>query len=182
MIPDLFHYYDAATGPFRNLSDLSPTEAQQVMRDIRKQGKGFASQRAEDYLEIRRRLESKAREMFLLKGGKPVRVAPHYMTVGECPWLLTWYENGQALRIPAPTFDPCSISFTYGDLFPTMRVLDSKPYRGQVYTLREIKQVIDEFGLPQEWNYQGEQGPERYIEVQVWDDFPLASYLSPDGQ
>lgn len=54
-----------------------------------------------------------------------------------------------------------------------MRYDDGKKYRGQVYTLSEIVEVIREFGLPQEWNPLGEHGPERYIEVQVWDDAPL---------
>lgn len=30
----LYHYYDAATGPFRNLSALSIEEAQQVQRRL----------------------------------------------------------------------------------------------------------------------------------------------------
>ena len=65
---------------------------------------------------------------------------------------------------------PEVISFTYGDLFPTMRYEDSKPYRKKVYTLSEIYDVISEYGFPQKWNEDGSLGPERYIEVQVWDD------------
>ncbi|WP_264373556.1 hypothetical protein [Paenibacillus psychroresistens] len=34
----------------------------------------------------------------------------------------------------------------------------------------ENYKVIDEYGLPQEWNSAGNNGSERYIEVQVWDD------------
>ena len=99
------------------------------------------------------------------------------MTVGECPWLLDWFNNGKELCIPIKEFDPYSISFTYGDLFPTMRYQDGKKYRGQIYTLNEINEVIKEFGLPQEWNPLGDNGPERYIEVQVWDDKPLTRWL-----
>ncbi|MCR8630264.1 hypothetical protein [Paenibacillus radicis (ex Xue et al. 2023)] len=177
MIDFLCHYFDEATGPFRNLSDLEPAEAEQVLNEIRVQRKGFASNRSMDYLTIRRSLETKARELFILKGGKPIRRYPHYMTVGECPWLLEWFEKSKELRIPVALFDPDSISFTYGDLFPTMRYMDGKKYRGQVYTLNEINQVINEFGIPQEWNPQGNYGPERYIEVQVWDDEPLSAWL-----
>jgi hypothetical protein len=57
-----------------------------------------------------------------------------------------------------------------------MRYQDGKKYRGQVYTFKEIRQVISEFGLPQEWNSQGKEGPERYIEVQVWDDKPITRW------
>ncbi|CAH1198917.1 hypothetical protein PAECIP111893_01167 [Paenibacillus plantiphilus] len=170
MIDFLYHYYDESTGPFLNLSDLELEEAERVLQDIRIQKKGFASQRSADYLTIRRGLEWRARELFILKGGRPVRRYPHYMTVGECAWLLEWFENGRELRIPAAAFDPYSISFTYGDLFPTMRYEDGKVYRGQVYTLDEIGRVINRFGLPQQWNPQGDHGPERYVEVQIWAD------------
>ncbi|OKP92915.1 hypothetical protein [Paenibacillus sp. P32E] len=168
----LYHYYDKSAGPFRNLSDLAPEEAEHVLADIRQKNKGFASKRSADYLDIRRSLEHKAREAFIAKGGRPVRQQPHYMTFGSCPWLLEWYPSGMELRIPLDCFSPGCISFTYGDLFPTMRVLDGKPYRGQVYLLTEIREVILQFGWPQEWNAGGTHGPERYIEVQVWEDPP----------
>ncbi|WP_199615116.1 hypothetical protein [Paenibacillus alkalitolerans] len=169
----LYHYFDESTGPFRNLSELEPTEAEEILKEIRDRKKGFASKRSEDYLTIRRSLEIKARELFILKGGKPVRSYPHYMTLGQCPWLLEWYERGKQVRIPIEQFHPDTISFTYGDLFPTMRYQDGRMYRDQVYTLGEIYRVIEQFGLPQEWNPHGDLGPERYIEAQVWDDKPL---------
>ncbi|MGO4106360.1 hypothetical protein [Paenibacillus sp. YAF4_2] len=173
----LYHYYEESAGPFRNLSDLEPEEAELVLSEIRLLKKGYASKRSNDYLTIRRSLELKAREIFIMKGGRPVRSFPHYMTVGECPWLLEWYEKGRELRIPISNFVPDTISFTYGDLFPTMRYQDGKMYRNQVYTFNEIEALINEFGLPQEWNRLGNNGPERYIEVQVWDDKPLSTLL-----
>ncbi|WP_244852876.1 hypothetical protein [Bacillus sp. J14TS2] len=146
------------------------------MNDIRESKRGFASKRSFDYLKIRHRLELKARDLFISKGGKPLRTHPHYMTLGECPWLLDWYPTGQELLIPIAEFDSSVISFTYGDLFPTMRYQDGKAYRGQVYTLEEIYEVIHQYGLPQEWNPEGNKGPERYIEVQIWDDQPIRKY------
>ncbi len=177
MMNFLYHYFDESTGPFQNLSDLKPEEAERILNDIRVQNKGFASKRSADYLIVRRSLEAKARELFILKGGKPIRYYPHYMTIGECPWLLEWFVKGKELYIPIKEFDPYSISFTYGDLFPTMRYQDGKKYRGQIYTINEINEVIKEFGLPQEWNPLGNNGPERYIEVQIWDDKPLTRWL-----
>ncbi|MFC0214139.1 hypothetical protein ACFFK0_17055 [Paenibacillus chartarius] len=164
MVDFLFHYFDESVGPFRNLSDLEPEAAKHVLQEIRVQNKGFTSRRSADYLFIRRSLEAKARELFIEKGGRPARPLPHYMTFGECPWLLEWYENGKELRIPITHFDP----------LPTMRVQDGRKYRGQVYTLHEIYQVIREFGR----NYDGKGGSERYIEVQIWDDTPLTAWLS----
>ncbi|MEC0238463.1 hypothetical protein P4H66_01070 [Paenibacillus dokdonensis] len=70
-----------------------------------------------------------------------------------------------------------SISFTYGDLFPTMRYSDNKPYRKQVYTKQEIISVIEEFGFPQDWNRLGDKGLERYIEVQIWNEEIIKRYI-----
>lgn len=178
----LYHYYDESTGPFHNLSDLPLHEAEQVLNELRQQNIGFASKRSQDYLSIRRELEAKARNLFIAKGGQPSRAYPHYMTLGECPWLLEWYPIGRSLRISMDQFDLDTISFTYGDLFPTMRYQDGKPYRNQVYTWDEMVHVIEEFGMPQEWNANGEKGPERYIEVQIWDDKPLRTLIGKMGQ
>jgi hypothetical protein len=59
-----------------------------------------------------------------------------------------------------------------------MRLKDGKPYRGQVYTLAELPEVIRVYGLPQECNPDGAHGPDRYIEAQVWDDDPIRQSLS----
>lgn len=173
----LYHYYEASTGPFRNLSVLSPEEAQKVSRRIREEGTAFAGRRPPDYLEIRRELEGKARELFVRKGGKPRGPFPHYMTLGACDWLKTWYKRPAWIAIDWDAFDEKTISFAYGDLFPTMRVQDGKSYRRQIYTKREIVEVIREFGWPQEWNRDGDRGPERYIEAQVWDDEAIRPFF-----
>jgi len=173
----LYHYYEYSQGPFRNLSDLPMKEAQKVQRQLKQTGKGFASKRSDDYMSIRRELEDKARRMFIAKGGTPLRSRPHYLTLGETPWLQEWYTDTRKIELPIEDFNPQIISFTYGDLFPTMRYGDDKPYRKQVFTMQEIFSIIDEFGLPQEWNRDGLHGPERYIEAQVWDDKPLLPYL-----
>ena len=92
-LPDfLSHYYEAAHGPFRNLSDLPPAEAEAIMERIRQAGESFASRRAADYLAIRRDLEDLVRQRFVAKGGRPRRMRPHYMILGACPWLLSWYR------------------------------------------------------------------------------------------
>lgn len=99
------------------------------------------------------------------------------MTLGKCQWLKEWYIEGQELEIHIDEFDEKTISFTYGDLFPTMRYEDGKPYRGRIYTKQEIYKLVERYGLPQDWNRDGKNGPERYIEVQIWDDQPLKKYI-----
>ncbi len=175
----LSHYYEAANGPFRSLSDLPRDEAEHVLAAIRQSGKGFASQRKDGYLTVRDAVETRVRQLFIAKGGAPKRQHPHSMVLGESAWIKQWYADGRELQIPLAHFSPQIVSFTYGDIFPAMRYQDGKAYRGQVYTLHELEALIGQYGLPQEWNADGHFGPERYIEAQVWDDLPLLKYLSP---
>lgn len=181
-VPDfLCHYYEAADGPLRNLSDLPEDVAQAVLERIRRQGDRFASRRTDEYLSIRRELEERVRALFVAKGGRPKRGRPHYFVLGECAWLRSWYPHGCELRIPLAAFPAGSVSFTYGDTFPALRYPDGKPYRGQVFTLAELPGLVAAYGLPQVWNAEGKGGPDRYIEAQVWDDAPLLPYLPGAG-
>ncbi|PWV94484.1 hypothetical protein DFQ01_13049 [Paenibacillus cellulosilyticus] len=173
----LYHYFDRELGPFRNLSKLTSEESEEVSNQIRLSGTTFASRRSEDYMRVRRELEAMARERFIAKGGKPRNSFPHYMTLGPCDWLKSWYVNPDVIEIPWDNFMDDSVSFTYGDLFPTMRYHDDKPYRKQVYTKLEIMELIAKYGFPQDWNKDGDKGPERYIEVQVWDENELGRYM-----
>jgi hypothetical protein len=173
----LCHYYEASRGPFLNLSHLQPGEAERLLDGIRAGGDVFASKRSGDYLQIRRGLEDKVRRLFIEKGGQPRRERPHYLILGSCPWLKTRYREGCELRMPLAAFGSDIVSFTYGDTFPAMRYPDGKPYRGQVYTLAELPKIVRLYGLPQEWNPDGQSGPDRYIEAQVWDDEPLRPFL-----
>jgi hypothetical protein len=69
-------------------------------------------------------------------------------------------------------FDIHTVSFTYGDMFPTFsdRVTDDAEYRSQVYTYDEIIRLIDKYGLPQyKWN-DPIFGQPAYVEAQIWSD------------
>lgn len=83
------------------------------------------------------------------------------------------------LKFPLEKFDKRTISFTYGDSHPTFsdKINDGKEYRKKLYTYDEIVKVIEKYGLPQNWNSEGEYGPERYVEVHVWSDDPINEYL-----
>ena len=174
---DLYHYYERKYGPFKNISSLSMEAGEELLRKLREEGSVFAGQRSEGYLKIRRDLEGRARELFIAKGGSPTKHYPHYMTLGKCEWIRGWYRDGCELRIDLEDFSPGILSFTYGDLFPTMRYKDGKEYREQVYVKEEIMELIHRYGLPQEWNPDGKSGPERYVEVQVWDDEVINTYM-----
>lgn len=174
----LYHYYESNIGPFVNISELPDNDAESVLYNIKNKNTTFAAKRDSNYIKLRRNLENLAREFFIKKGGHPKREVPHYMTLGPCSWLNEWYEHGNEIHIHIDMFDKDIISFTYGDLFPTMRYEDEKPYRKIIYTKDEIYSIIQKFGLPQNWNKDGKHGPERYIEAQIWDDEPIKKFYA----
>ena len=177
----LYHYYDKSIGPFKNLSDLSIGEAKQMLDEIRRDKPHVQSaKRQQDYMDNRLFYEAILRTKLIEQGGIIKRRAPHYMVVEPCPWLSTWYENSAYIKIPVEEFDPRTVSFTYGDSHPTFsqRVNDGKEYRKKLYRYDDILNIIDKYGLPQDWNGDGQFGPERYIEAQIWSDETISRYLT----
>ena len=177
----LYHYYDKTIGPFVNLSDLPPDEANAVISKIKIEKPNVqCAQRDPDYMFRRRMYEDILRKLFTKKGGIIKRNVPHYMVVEHSPWLNTWFENPAFLQIPIEEFDLSTVSFTYGDSHPTFspypRHDDFKEYRRQLYTYDEILVVIEKYGLPQDWNNDGRHGPERYVEAHVWSDETIDKY------
>jgi hypothetical protein len=170
----LFHYYEKERGPFKNLSELSIEESTNILNTLRQTNKTFTNLRS-DYLECRKDFEQRARQLFIVKGGKPKRLVPHYMVVEFCEWLNAWYFECEYIKINVNEFDKDTISFTYGDLFPTFSVEDGKEYRKQVYTYSEILEIIKKYNLPQEWNPSGNP-PTRYVECQIWSDITLMKF------
>ena len=167
----LYHYFDRRSGPFKSLTALSPEKAEAVLKQINaERPNGFCAKRDEKYLERRKNCESILRREFMAKGGTVKIDSPYYMVVEHCPWLASWFEQSDYLKIPVEEFDTKTLSFTYCDSMPTFSPLvnDGKEYRKKVYTYEEIVEVIKKYGLPQNWNVDGAFGPERYIEVHVW--------------
>lgn len=179
---NLYHYFEKEKGPFVNLSELPLDEAQKIQDNLQNEGKVFAARRNPQYLSRRRYLEQLTRKMFIEKGGLPIRQTPYYMVVEECPWLNTWYKTSDHIRIPISEFDLKTLSFTYGDTFPTFspKVTDHLEFRKTVYTYDEILKVINKYGLPQnDWKEPIFAQP-AYVEVQVWSDWPIAQYRSQE--
>lgn len=176
----LYHYYDKTIGPFKNLSDLDREEADKVLQQIAITKPNVqCAKRSADYMQARAYYENILRTEFQKKGGYIQRQVPHYMVVEHSLWLSTWYENSAYIKIPIEEFDLRTVSFTYGDSHPTFsdRVNDGKEYRKKLYTYDEILEVINKYGLPQDWNDDGKFGPERYIEAHIWSDEVIGKYL-----
>ncbi|MBO7565003.1 MAG: hypothetical protein J6T40_09210 [Clostridiales bacterium] len=176
----LYHFFDRRTGPFRSLTNIPPEEAKAVIEKIREERPdSLCARRDDQYVQKRRNCEAILRREFVAKGGLMEKDSPHYMVVEFSPWLSTWYERSEYIRIPIEEFDLRTVSFTYGDSMPTFsdRCADGKEYRKKLYMYEEILKVIEKYGLPQDWNDDGKFGPERYIEAHVWSEMPVARYI-----
>lgn len=176
----LYHYFDKRTGPFRSMTALPETEASSLLEQIKlERPDSMCAKRDSAYIANRSRCEALLREKFAAKGGITDMETPYYMVVEHSPWLYSWYEQPDFLKIPVEEFDLRKISFTYGDSMPTFspKVKDGKEYRRKLYTYEEILGIIDKYGLPQDWNNDGAHGPERYIEVHVWSGEIIRKYI-----
>ena len=58
---------------------------------------------------------------------------------------------------------------------PHYMVVEHSPWLSTWY---EILEVIEKYGLPQDWNDDGKYGPERYIEAHIWSDDVIGKYLA----
>ncbi len=171
----LYDYYDSTRAPFLNLSDLPRERAENILEEIKRiNPSSQAAGRHSEYVADRLYYESIMREKFAEIGGIIRRNAPHYMVVGECEWLSSWFENSAFIKIPVSEFDLRSVSFTYGDSHPTFspRVNDGLEYRKRLYNYEGILDLIERHGMPQENEY----GNVRYIEAQIWSDETIEKY------
>ena len=177
----LYHYFDKSIGAFVNLSDLTIGKAKAILNEIKETKPNVQSAaRQSTYMERRHEIEGILKTEFVKKGGIIRKKSPHYMVVEHSPWLSTWFENSAFVKIPIEEFDLKTISFTYGDAFPVFsdnrHKMDDKEYRRKLYTYDEILIIIEKYGLPQDYNDNGEYGPERYVEAQVWSDETINKY------
>ena len=129
----LYHYFDKDIGPFKNISELSEQDAENVMRKLAlEKEKAFCNQRSPEYFKMRKYYEEILRNEFQKKGGKIERLVPHYMVVEECGFLESWYVNSSSIKIDINEFDISTLSFTYGDSHPTFFL-----YKGCELTVRQ---------------------------------------------
>jgi len=171
----LYHYFERKMGPFVSMSGLSIEDQMKIQSQFT--SSFFIENRTQRYYERRAELERLMRSLFIEKGGKPVLDVPYYMVLGESPFLTTWYEESEYIKIPIHEFDLQTISFTYGDTFPTFseRITDGLEYRKKVYLYDEISGLIQKHGLPQD-SWDGTYESPCYVEAQVWSDIPVCNY------
>jgi hypothetical protein len=192
VIPDFVtHYHLSSRPPFLNLSDLPPHQLGEILGALDRERTDGLSARifGPRYMDFRRRTEELLRTLFLEAGGRPERVAPHYFVLGSSSWYEGLAPEMAALVIRLADLPTELTSLTFPDSLTSMGFgpdyglpQEDRPYHGRVYRLEDLPALVSAYGLPSdgssEETYDGyHRRPfEKYIEVQLWSDRPLAAY------
>ncbi len=191
MIENLIHFYKKGAEPFRTLSSLPQEEAIQIMQALYVEGSVFWERFKDpaDYLKERLRIEQKLRKLFISKGGRPRDPSPIYMILGRTRWLQAAADavtlaTTAEIQVPLSLFQEGEISFTYPDSMVSFWLADLKDaeyylpeYHGKVFTLPEIRSIVETNGLPGEtWGNKLPENLANYIEAQVWNREPLVEF------
>ncbi len=191
MIDYLIHFYRSGTEPFRTLSLLPDSDAIQIMKDLYVGGAVFWDRFKDplQYRRMRQQIEQYLHQVFIAKGGTPYESCPIYMVLGRSKWLrndldaATLATTAQ-IEVPLYLFKEGDISFTYPDSMVSY-LIASQPeseyylpeYHGKVFTLSEIRSIVEANGLPGEkWGTNLPISLPNYIEAQVWNHEPLLKY------
>jgi hypothetical protein len=139
-------------------------------------------------------VEEWLRREFVAKGGKPQAAYPIYSVFGTSKWIETMLDattlaTTTQLHIPLSIFGEYDVSFTYPDSMVSFLLNEEKnpayyqpEYHGRVFTLCEIRSIIEANGLPgYKWGTNLPDYMANYIEAQIWNHEPLLAYkLSND--
>ena len=180
----LYRYFSPTGDIFAGLFDLKLTS----LSDLETYKELLPRNYNQRYFSKRLKTEQMLFDLFKAKGGVLQRNHPYYLTLGPCDeWFFGRKHCYGSLAFDLSEFDTNTISFTYGDSIPTFmeQHYDGKEYRRNVYTMKEIEDLIQKYGFPQEWNPLGQKGPENYIEAQVWSEHPILEYRPcgyPEGE
>ena len=184
----LYHYFDRERGLFRSLTALPFAEAKAVLLARQEENPRSVNPHIGWFLTRRYADEKTVREQFISIGGKPVRTAPVYCTLGPNEGMKTWFDNADCIKMPVSAFDPDTVSFTYGDLFAVFNpaLNTGEEWWGQVYRYEEILRLVEKYGLPEDpaydmkkWIFPKDRPINqylKYIEAQVWSDEALDRY------
>jgi hypothetical protein len=194
VIDYLLHLYKRDTEPFRTLSGLAEEEAVAIMQSLYVAGSIFW-ERFEDpvaYLRLRKQIEGSIRELFIAKGGRPKEAHPIYMAFGRTKWMQAGLDavtlaTTTEIEVPLSLFQESEVSFTYPDSMVSYFLAKEKEadyylpdFYGKVFTLPEIRSIVEASGLPGElWGNRLPGSTPNYIEAQVWNHEPLLQYRQP---
>ena len=184
----LFHYFEKGKPPFQTLTVLPFEKAVEVLRAIQYNDL-TDNANIEQFMKRRYEMEKTIRDKFISIGGKPVRAAPVYCTLGENEGMKTWFNDPAWIKIPVNEIDLDTVSFTYGDSFAVFNpsLNTGEEWWCKVYHYDKIIKLIEKYGYPEDTVYDIKNNifPQdkpihhylKYIEAHVWCDKVLEKYI-----
>jgi hypothetical protein len=193
MVDFLLHFYRKGSRPFQSLSALPEEKAVRIMEQLFIEG-SVLWERFRDpanYLSFRKQVEKKLRDDFLRKGGRAIEDYPVYLVLGRPKWTQVSADpkttaSTDEIIVPLSILSAEQVSFTYPDsMVSAMIAAERNPeyyepdYHGKVFTLEEIRRIIERKGLPGEgWQTKMPKRYAHYIEAQVWNRQVLVDYYN----
>lgn len=183
----LYHYFEQEFGPFMPLTALPTEESRKILIEKKIAGK-IGNLDIESFLQNRYYRDKQLRDAFIAHGGRPQKIAPVYMMLGEHRQWESAYETPAVVKIPLTEFNPLTVSFTYGDSFAIFNpaLFGEEEYWNKIYFAEEIIEVVRQHGFPHFVDYDFKRGvyPKdkhinhhlKYVEAHIWDDEILDKY------
>jgi hypothetical protein len=187
------HYFPLSDGPLRNLSDLSDADAQEAIAKLGKrsdENPAFKRIFGPRYLDLRRQTETKMRNALQSIGIAPERRAPHYFVLGASEWFAGLYPETGSIVLPVAGLPLDQTTITYPDSVVAMGLgaefglppQPSRPYHNRLFRVSDLPGLVSQYGLPRDArpaSYDGyhRERFEMYVEVQLWTDGPVRSFL-----
>jgi hypothetical protein len=178
MLPSfLTHYYEAESGPFRNICDLSDEEVDRLIAAEKNADTAFNRfALGRDFFKIRRAADDLLIEKYTEKFGRAPEGRPFYAVLGEFDRTLSMYRDGRSVRIDVSIFSRALV-WSKGlfsppsALFPPPHFYSYEPFHDRLFTYGELPEAIRVYSLDSRIAKakQVNMWVSSYIEAHIWD-------------
>jgi hypothetical protein len=181
------HYYEAESGPFKNICDLSDKELESLISREKDATIGFNRfALGKDFFKIRRAADDLLIEKYSAKFGLKPQFRPFYAVLGEFDRTLSMYRDGRSIRLDLSLFSLEQVTFMYPDhfvlvwskgLFPPLPALfgpyaySYESFHDRLFSYDELREAMLTYSLDtriagaRECN----MWVSSYIEAHIWD-------------
>lgn len=163
------HYYFPGTDPWKNIMNLPEEDAFRVAAELAASHPDTTSfYRFADfgnYYPNRKKADEYVREAFIRLGGKPRLLHPYSFVLTECEYLREWFDSSDRIVLDLSGIPEDQVSFTPGDSC----ALITHGLKPAVLTKGMLLEGICAGGGSADAFLKKALGPNRYLEVQLWD-------------
>ena len=129
------HYYLPEQGPFKSLSELPLAGEDPLFLELltrHQSDPNYRRRYGRDYIQKRKAIEQRLRELFIARGGQPKVEHPSYLVLGTSEWFKNLNANHQSVTMNLAALNPLTTSITFPDSFIALTRTD-KPFFEKVF-------------------------------------------------